>query len=114
LVHRLSKEDSAAKPFSESEIELIRQKLIESCLTCWERYGYRKTIVAQLCEMASISTGAFYSFYPSKEMLFVKAADAFSDGLIEKIRSGAPKNPTKRDFCDCLNRTQVKRTFPIS
>jgi len=91
-----------AKAFSENEIELIRQKLIESCQICWERYGYRKTNVAQLCEMAGISTGAFYAFYPSKEVLFVKTAETFSDALLEKVRQNVPEHPTKRDLGDCM------------
>lgn len=91
-----------AKAFNDSEMQLIRQKLIESCQICWERYGYRKTNVAQLCEMAGISTGAFYAFYPSKEVLFIKTAETFSDALLNKVRQNIPKNPTKCDLGNCM------------
>jgi AcrR family transcriptional regulator len=89
-----------AKAFNENEIEAIRQKLIESCRICWERYGYRKTSVAQLCEMSGISTGAFYAFYPTKEMLFIATANAFQEKLYTLLRDSKPENPSKQDLAN--------------
>ena len=89
-----------AKAFNENEMEIIRQKLIESCRVCWERYGYRKTNVAQLCEMSGISTGAFYAFYPTKEMLFIATANAFQEKLYDVLQKNKPDNPTKQDLAN--------------
>jgi AcrR family transcriptional regulator len=63
-----------AKSFTDREREIVRRKLIDSCKECWNRYGYHKTNVRELSTMANISTGAFYQFYASKELLFVDAA----------------------------------------
>ena len=89
-----------AKAFNENEMEIIRQKLIESCRICWERYGYRKTNVAQLCEMSGISTGAFYAFYPTKELLFIATANAFQEKLYTILQDSKPENPTKQDLAN--------------
>ena len=91
-----------AKAFNENEIEIIRQKLIESCRICWERYGYRKTNVTQLCEMSGISTGAFYAFFSSKEMLFIATSTAFQEKLYIMLKENKPENPGKQDLANGL------------
>ena len=40
------------KSLSEREQNAIKAKLIESCRICWERYGYKKTGVAELASMS--------------------------------------------------------------
>lgn len=87
-----------AKAFSETEMALIRQKLIENCRICWERYGYKKTGVAEIAAMAGISAGAFYTFFPSKEMLFVTTANAFQENLYALLSDTKPPKPAKRDL----------------
>jgi len=86
------------KALSEREQDAVKIKLIESCRVCWERYGYKKTSVAELASMSGISTGAFYSFFPSKEMLFIETADNFTKKLYEMMAICKPKNPNKYDF----------------
>ena len=88
------------KALSEREQNAIRAKLLESCRICWERYGYKKTGVAQLASMSGISTGAFYSFFPSKEMLFVETANAFMKKLYATMAMCKPENPTRSDFAN--------------
>ena len=90
------------KAFSESEMEIIRRKLIESCQICWERQGYRKTTVAEICAMAGISPGSLYAFYPTKELLFVATADYYSNLLLDVFRRSLPECPTKYDFAEGL------------
>jgi len=70
-----------ARSFSDYERKVIRQDLIKACQQCWSRYGYQKTGIRELAEQAGISTGAFYQFYDSKELLFVDTAKAFQQGL---------------------------------
>jgi AcrR family transcriptional regulator len=82
----------------EREQNAIKAKLLESCRVCWERYGYKKTGVAQLAEMSGIATGAFYTFFSSKEMVFVETANAFTAKLYDIMAECKPQNPTKADF----------------
>ena len=59
-----------ATAFTEQETVYIRKALKKSAGTFALSQGVRKTTVDQLTESAGISKGAFYKFYPSKEMLF--------------------------------------------
>ena len=86
------------KSLTEREQNAIKAKLIESCRICWERYGYKKTGVAELAAMSGISTGAFYTFFPSKEMLFIETANAFTKKLYSLMAISKPENPTRYDF----------------
>lgn len=90
------------KAFSADESEFIRQKLIESCKICWERYGYKKTSIAELASMVGISTGAFYAFYSTKELLFMETADYYSDQIVKAIMQNIPNNPTKIDLSEAV------------
>ena len=91
-----------AKPFTDNEYKKIRKKLIESCERSWSRYGYKKTSVSDLCKMTGISTGAFYLFYGSKELLFVDTADTVLQRLMDIMENNIPSNPTKHDFANSI------------
>ena len=87
-----------SKTFSDKERSIIKQKLLDSCQLCWGKYGYKKTSINELCRMAGISTGAFYLFYPSKEMLFFETAQQIGVMLNKIIMDNLPENRTKYDF----------------
>jgi len=91
-----------AKSFSEHERDLIRQNLIKACKTCWNRYGYQKTGIRELAEMANISSGAFYQFYDSKEMLFVATADDYQKDLIRLFHENMQQYPGKQGVAESL------------
>lgn len=74
-----------ATAFSESEKELIRIKLNSAAQECLGKFGVKKTTVDQLAQMAGISKGAFYIFYPSKESLFFKVFEEYQNSIIEEI-----------------------------
>ncbi|ULQ59770.1 TetR/AcrR family transcriptional regulator [Brucepastera parasyntrophica] len=93
-----------AKGFSEHEREVIKEKLTEACEKCWGRYGYAKTGIRDLCGMAGISAGAFYSFYPSKEHLFIETAQQAGNRFFSSVDDNLPRKPTKYDFALTLKR----------
>ena len=86
------------KALSEREQKAIKEKLIQNCRICWERYGYKKTGVAELAAMSGISTGSFYSFFPSKEVLFLETVNDFTKNLYDIMERFKPENPTLKDF----------------
>ena len=59
------------KGFTARERELIRERLLEQGYGLFSTYGLKKTTVEELAGAAGISKGAFYSFYDSKEALFM-------------------------------------------
>lgn len=72
------------KGFTDQEREKIRARLIEQGRKLFQTYGVRKTNVEELTQAAGISKGAFYSFYPSKEELFMDILEEVE----EEVRGG--------------------------
>lgn len=95
------------KAFSEKEREYVQNKLKEVALSCLKQYGARKTSVDELVRLTGISKGSFYSFYPSKELLFFEVIeehhDAIQQDVIEQI-SVLSQSPTCDDFAELLFR----------
>jgi AcrR family transcriptional regulator len=77
-----------ATAFTESEREQIRIRLMGAAENCLGKYGVKKTTVDQLVQMAGISKGAFYQFFPSKEILFFNVLEEFQASLMEQEMSG--------------------------
>src|SRR5512142_1805739 len=63
------------KWFSTAEKELIGQRLLEQGYRMFSTYGLKKTNVEELAQAVGISKGAFYSFYASKEDLFMDVVE---------------------------------------
>ena len=59
-----------ARAFSQQETDMILKNLKASARKCAVSPGMKKITVEELAKAAGISKGAFYKFYPSKEMLF--------------------------------------------
>jgi AcrR family transcriptional regulator len=86
--------------FSDSEMETIRAKLKKRARECMTRYGVRKTSVADLVAAAGISTGAFYKFFDSKELLFFIVMEDMHEEIYasaaESLRKHAARAPRER------------------
>jgi AcrR family transcriptional regulator len=59
------------KAFSKFEKDLISKRLLEQAYKLFSAYGLKKTNIEEIAKAAGISKGAFYSFYESKEALFM-------------------------------------------
>ncbi|QTD41774.1 TetR/AcrR family transcriptional regulator [Sporosarcina sp. Te-1] len=78
-----------AKGFSEEERILINEQLLNSAEECWSIYGLKKTTVDELVKRVGISKGAFYLFYPSKELLFFKVLERIDERVKCKMLENA-------------------------
>lgn len=76
-----------ATAFSENEKEMIKNKLKEAAQECLGRYGVKKTTVDQLVQMAGISKGGFYIFYPSKEELFFTVLEEYQGTIMKEAEN---------------------------
>lgn len=80
-----------AKSFTEEEKKAIRVSLLNTAEECWSEYGYKKTTVDELVRRVGISKGAFYLFFPSKELLFFRVLERIDDriknSMIETVKS---------------------------
>lgn len=60
-----------ATPFSEKERELVIQRLLDCGEREFVRYGLRRARVEDIARGAGIAKGSFYTFFESKEELFL-------------------------------------------
>ena len=60
------------KPFSATQKETIREKLMEAGRTCFLRYGLKKTTIEDLVKPAGIAKASFYLFFDTKEALYLE------------------------------------------
>ncbi|RFA36571.1 TetR family transcriptional regulator [Virgibacillus dokdonensis] len=83
-----------ATAFSNNEKEIIRGKLQQAAKECLGKYGVKKTTVDQLVQMAGISKGAFYKFYPKKEILFFHVLEDYQKSLMKDLANRLEKELT--------------------
>ena len=74
-----------AVAFSEKEKRIICQSLKNAAVQCAKTTGIKKTTVEELTTAAGISKGAFYGFYPSKELLFFDVLNEFNGVLYNVV-----------------------------
>lgn len=71
--------------FSEKEMKRIRQALLNIGMERLKTTGVHKTTVEDLTSAVGISKGAFYKFFPSKEVLFFNVIEIYEQRLEEKF-----------------------------
>ncbi len=75
------------RSFTDEEREIIRRKIIDRGKDCFARYGVKKTSIEDLTKDLGIAKSSFYSFFNSKEDLFLQIfreeREALKDSLLE-------------------------------
>ena len=91
--------------FSDTEKEMIRQKLMHEGERLFTSYGIKKVSIDEIVHAAGIAKGSFYSFYPSKEHLYMDIAGNLQlkmwsemDEFLNENRSLPPRELCKRCF----------------
>lgn len=78
-----------SRAFTPDEKERIRRALIDRGREIFSTRGIRGTTIRQLCRATGISSGAYYSFFPSKEHLLFDILEEEEEAI-------------RRDFTACL------------
>lgn len=60
--------------FSDNEKEIIKSKLLDEGERLFITFGLKKVSIDELVQAVGIAKGSFYSFYPTKEHLFMEIA----------------------------------------
>jgi len=66
-----------------------RTRIMDAAETCFAQQGYNATGVAEICERAGLSKGAFYHHFASKQALFVELLNRWLNRL-ESQWQGTP------------------------
>ncbi|MGQ9515720.1 MAG: TetR/AcrR family transcriptional regulator [Anaerolineae bacterium] len=62
------------------------ERILREAELCFARYGYDATGVAEICERAGVSKGAFYHHFPSKAAVFEALLSRWLEGLDAQLR----------------------------
>jgi len=83
-----------------------RQRFFDAAEPLFERYGYQKVTIQDVCKAAGMSKPTFYDLFKDKEDLFVRMIINISETTIENWEAGLPKtiNPLKKllSFIDLI------------
>ncbi len=63
-----------------------REQILEAAVACFARQGYRATSMEDIVRESGLSVGAIYTYFPSKEDLFLTLADQRMAQAVEYLR----------------------------
>lgn len=64
-----------------------RHRILSSSLRLFAKNGYEATGVAEICEAADVSKGAFYHHFPTKQAIFVELLNEWLIGVNRQLAS---------------------------
>ena len=74
-----------ARGFTEREKEIIRNDLIDTGRELFGTYGLKKTSIEDLTKAVGIAQGSFYTFFDSKEELYLEVIDREGEAIKQKF-----------------------------
>ena len=77
--------------------EETRARILRTAAGLFAQQGYDATGVAEICEAAEVSKGAFYHHYPTKQALFLELLDSWLAGLDRQFSSAREAAPSVPD-----------------
>ena len=91
--------------FSESEKEEIRQKLLNEGEKLFAAYGIKKVTIDDLIKAVSIAKASFYTFYESKEYLYMDIVQGIQQRIFAELELLLENNAALSD------KERVKQVF---
>lgn len=73
-----------------------RRQLLRAAKTVFERDGFLHARIADICDIAGISHGSFYTYFVSKEEIFKEIADSVELDLLTLDPAPADADPVER------------------
>jgi AcrR family transcriptional regulator len=62
-----------------------RRRILTAASECFAKHGYDATGVAEICEQAGVTKGAFYHHFESKQEVFLALLEAWRAGLDARL-----------------------------
>ncbi len=70
--------------------ERTKQSLIWACAKLLNKIGYQELRVSDVCEVANVSTAAFYLYFKNKTEITRHTLEGFSTAIFNVVLSGGP------------------------
>lgn len=75
---------------SPAHVASRRRQILEAAWACFARKGFHGTTMPEICREAGLSTGAVYSYFPSKEEIIEEGARQALAGTLRRFSEVAP------------------------
>ena len=72
---------------TEEHERMRRQQILDAAMECFARHGYRVTSIEDIVRESGLSVGALYTYYPSKQDLFLALAERRTVETLEAFRA---------------------------
>jgi AcrR family transcriptional regulator len=82
--------------------QLRRDQILRAALTCFARQGYHATSMDDLVRESGLSVGAIYSYFPSKEDLFLALSDERANHTLAALDDLQHRPDTARETVDAF------------
>lgn len=66
--------------------EKRREQILGAAMACFARQGYRSTSIEDIVRESGLSVGALYTYFPSKEDIFLAIADRRTQDTLARLR----------------------------
>src|SRR5512136_56980 len=76
--------------------EETHNRILSAATDLFSKSGYDATGVAEICQAAGVSKGAFYHHFPTKQAVFIELMDGWLSGLdvqLQAIQASAENVP---------------------
>jgi AcrR family transcriptional regulator len=67
--------------FMQHRSEETRHRILEAATNLFSKSGYEATGVAEICQAAGVSKGAFYHHFPTKQAIFLALLNSYLSGI---------------------------------
>jgi AcrR family transcriptional regulator len=75
---------------TEAHLEARRQQILDAAWACFARKGYHQTTMQDICQESSLSPGAIYRYFVSKEAILEAINDRYDEmsrAVVQEARS---------------------------
>ncbi len=88
---------------TQARSEITRDRILDAARDCFVEQGYDATGVAEICQRAGVSKGAFYHHFPTKQALFMELFNRWIAGVSAKVETIQSAGMTVPETLDTLS-----------
>jgi len=88
---------------TQARSEITRDKILDAARDCFIEQGYDATGVAEICQRARVSKGAFYHHFPTKQALFLELLNRWLAGVSAQVETIQSAGATVPEMLDTLS-----------